>query len=59
MLAFGGGTRSCVGMQLAYAEPSIGISTLFQSFDFGLFKTGRDAVDLWMDRFVPRPTPGT
>ena len=59
MVAFGRGTRSCVGMQLAYAELFIGISTLFRRFDFDLFETGRDAVDLWMDRFVPRPKPGT
>ena len=59
MVAFGRGTRSCVGMQLAYAELFIGISTLFRRFDVDLFETGRDAVDLWMDRFVPRPKPGT
>lgn len=59
MVAFGRGTRSCVGMQLAYAELYIGISTLFRRFDFQLFDTDREAVDLYMDNFVPRPKPGT
>ncbi|KAI4264336.1 MAG: hypothetical protein L6R42_000547 [Xanthoria sp. 1 TBL-2021] len=59
MVAFGRGTRSCVGMQLAYAELFIGLSTLFRRFDFELFETDRTAVDLFMDTFVPRPEPGT
>lgn len=59
LVAFGRGTRSCVGMQLAYAELYIGLSTMFRRFDFELFETQRDAVDLYMDRFVPRPKPGT
>lgn len=59
MVAFGRGTRSCVGMQLAYAELYIGISTLFRRFRMRLYETERDAVDLYMDRFVPRPRPHT
>ena len=59
MVAFGRGTRSCVGMQLAYAELYIGLSTLFRRFHFELFETNRTAVDLYMDTFVPRPKPGT
>ena len=59
MVAFGRGTRSCVGMQLAYAELYIGISTLMRRFDFDLYQTDRSAVDLFMDTFVPRPKPGT
>ncbi|KAJ6443717.1 Trichodiene oxygenase [Purpureocillium lavendulum] len=59
MVAFGRGTRSCVGMQLAYAELYTGISTLFRRFNMDLFETERDAMDLHMDRFVPRPKPHT
>lgn len=59
MVAFGRGTRSCVGMQLAYAELYTGVSTLFRRFRMELHETGRDALDLHMDRFVPRPRPGT
>ncbi|KAI9642746.1 hypothetical protein NHQ30_008477 [Ciborinia camelliae] len=59
MVAFGRGTRSCVGMQLAYAELFIGIANLFRRFDLALFETDRSAVDFYMDRFVPKPKPGT
>ena len=59
MVAFGRGTRSCVGMQLAYAELYIGLATIFRRFDFELYDTDRSAVDFYMDTFVPRPKPGT
>ena len=59
MVAFGRGTRSCVGMHLAYAELYIGLSTLFRRFDMKLFETDWLAVDLFMDKFVLRPRPGT
>ncbi|KAF6815012.1 cytochrome P450 [Colletotrichum plurivorum] len=59
MVAFGRGTRSCVGMQLAWAELFTGISTLFRRFRMELYETDRDAMDLHMDRFVPRPKPNT
>lgn len=59
MVSFGRGTRSCVGMQLAYAELFIGIATLFRRFNLVLFETDRSAVDFYMDRFVPKAKPGT
>lgn len=59
MIAFGKGTRSCVGMQLAYADIYIGLATFFRRFDCELYQTSRDAVDIYMDCFVPRPKPGT
>lgn len=59
MVSFGHGPRSCLGLQLAYAELYTGISTLFRRFNMELYKTERDAVDLYMDRFSPRPKPGT
>lgn len=59
MISFGRGPRSCVGMQLAYAELFIGLSTLFRRFDFELFETDRAAVDCYMDMFLPRPKLGT
>ncbi|KAJ3941027.1 uncharacterized protein N0V96_008903 [Colletotrichum fioriniae] len=59
MVAFGRGTRSCVGMQLAWAELYTGIATLFRRFKMELYETERDAMDLHMDRFVPRPKPHT
>lgn len=59
MTAFGKGTRSCVGMQLAYAELYIGIPSLFHRFELSLWHTDRSDVDLARDRFVPRPKEGS
>ncbi|KAI0192310.1 cytochrome P450 [Xylaria flabelliformis] len=55
MVAFGRGTRSCVGMQLAYAELFIGLATLFRRFSFEIYDTDRTDVDVGRDCFVPRP----
>ncbi|KAL3290695.1 Cytochrome P450 [Colletotrichum asianum] len=55
LAAFGKGSRSCVGMQLAYAELYIGLASLFRRFEFALWETDRTDVDLARDRFVPRP----
>ncbi|KAF2129626.1 cytochrome P450 [Dothidotthia symphoricarpi CBS 119687] len=59
LVVFGCGTRSCVGMQLAYADLYIGIVSFFRRFECTLFETERDAVDLYLDSFVPRAKPGT
>jgi cytochrome P450 len=59
LIAFGRGTRSCVGMQLAYADLYIGLASFFRRFECELFETERDAVDVYLDSFVPRPKPGT
>ncbi|KAI0197878.1 cytochrome P450 [Astrocystis sublimbata] len=59
LVAFGRGTRSCVGMQLAYADLYIGLATFFRRFTCELTDTERDAVDCYYDSFVPRPKPGT
>ncbi|RYC62790.1 hypothetical protein CHU98_g3420 [Xylaria longipes] len=55
MVTFGRGTRSCVGLQLAYAELFIGLATLFRRFNFEIYETDRTDVDAGRDRFVPRP----
>lgn len=59
MVAFGRGTRSCVGMQLAYAELYIGLATMFRRFSFEIYQTGREDVEVRRDRFVPRATQTT
>jgi cytochrome P450 len=59
LITFGRGTRSCVGMQLAYAEFYIGVASFFRRFECELFETDRDAVDCYLDSFIPRPKPGT
>lgn len=59
LVPFSKGTRSCVGMQLAYADLYIALATWYRRFECELFETGRDSVDVYMDRFAPRPAPGT
>lgn len=59
LVTFGKGTRHCLGMHLAYADLYIGLASFVRRFDCGLFETNRDAVDPYMDCFLPRPKPGT
>lgn len=55
MVSFSRGSRSCVGMHLAYAEVYIALATVFRRFSFELFETDRTAVDCHSDMFVPHP----
>lgn len=59
MVSFSKGSRSCVGMHLAYAEVYIALATVFRRFSFELFETDRTAVDCHSDMFVPHPKHGT
>lgn len=59
IVSFSKGTRSCIGMNLAYAELYIGLATLFRRVNMELFETQRDAVDIAADHFVPVPKAGT
>lgn len=59
LVPFGRGTRRCLGMYLAYADIFIGLASFFRRFDCELFETNRDAVDVYYDKFVPGPKPGT
>ncbi|KAI0437891.1 cytochrome protein [Xylaria telfairii] len=59
MVSFGRGTRSCVGLQLAYAELFIGLATLFRRFNFEIYNTDRRDVEAARDGFVPRPVRGS
>ncbi|KAI0205556.1 cytochrome protein [Astrocystis sublimbata] len=54
MVSFSRGTRSCQGMQLAYAELYIGIATIFRRFDLELYETSKTDVEAARDRFGPR-----
>ena len=56
-LAFGKGTRVCLGMQLAYAEMELSLAALFRRFDFELFETSRKDVDVYSDAIGPAPHP--
>lgn len=59
MVSFGKGTRSCLGITLAYAEMCIAMATVFRRCGFELFETNREAVDCWKDMFVAHPKSGT
>lgn len=59
MVSFGKGTRTCLGMTLAYAEMYIALATVFRRCEFQLFQTKRDAVECYREMFVPHPKPGT
>ncbi|RYP09745.1 hypothetical protein DL764_001080 [Monosporascus ibericus] len=56
---FGKGPRMCLGMNFAMAELYIGLATVFRRLDLELYETGRDAVDMAADYFVPIPKEGT
>ncbi|CZR63276.1 related to cytochrome P450 [Phialocephala subalpina] len=58
-IAFSRGTRQCVGMNLAYAELYLMLSTLFRRYEMQLYETGVDSVELWGDFFLPKAKPGT
>lgn len=59
MVAFSRGPRMCLGMNFANAELFIGLATLFRRIDLELFETGREAVDMAADYFVPIPRADT
>ncbi|KAF6820849.1 cytochrome P450 [Colletotrichum plurivorum] len=59
LVPFGRGPRMCLGMNFAMAELYIGLATVFRRLDLELYETGRDAVDMAADYFVPIPKEGT
>ncbi|KAK1143049.1 hypothetical protein N8T08_007113 [Aspergillus melleus] len=59
LVSFGKGTRSCLGINLAYAEMYIAMANVYRNFEFELFQTDRTAVDCFKEMFVPHPKPGT
>ncbi|KAI3541420.1 cytochrome P450 [Colletotrichum filicis] len=59
LVPFGKGPRMCLGMNFAMAELFIGLATVFRRLDIELYDTGRDAVDMAADYFVPIPKEGT
>ncbi|PGH12815.1 hypothetical protein AJ79_04039 [Helicocarpus griseus UAMH5409] len=52
---FGKGTRSCLGINLAYCELYLTFAAIFRYFDFDLYKTDRSDVDIAHDYFLPFP----
>lgn len=53
MVSFGKGTRHCIGMNLAYAEITIALATLFRKFDLELYETTYEDVRIIRDLIAP------
>ncbi len=49
----------CLGLHLAWAELYIGLANVFRKVDFELWETGKDAVEIKRESFVPLPGLGT
>ncbi|EEH43171.2 uncharacterized protein PADG_07991 [Paracoccidioides brasiliensis Pb18] len=54
LVAFGRGSRSCLGINLAWAELYCTMGLVFRQFDFKLYETDVSDVKLQHDFFVPR-----
>ena len=59
LVPFCRGTRACVGMNLAYAEIFITVAVLFRRFDFGLWRTGREDVEVAHEYHIPQVKRGS
>ncbi|KAL8786644.1 MAG: hypothetical protein Q9213_002673 [Squamulea squamosa] len=58
LTSFGRGTRSCLGINLAYAELYMTIATIFRRFELELFETNRATVEYARDYNNPFPEHG-
>ncbi|BCS18374.1 cytochrome P450 [Aspergillus puulaauensis] len=54
-VGFGKGTRSCLGINLAWCELYLVFASLFRLFDFELYETDISDVELAHDFFLPFP----
>jgi cytochrome P450 len=71
LVSFSKGSRSCIGINLAYAEMYIWLAGVFRRYgspdvrfktDEGaleLFETDHSDADMWADRFIPVVKPGS
>ncbi|RDW92711.1 cytochrome P450 [Aspergillus mulundensis] len=54
-VGFGKGTRSCLGLNLAWCELYLVFASFFRFFDFELFETDISDIELAHDYFLPLP----
>ncbi|KAF1993035.1 cytochrome P450 [Amniculicola lignicola CBS 123094] len=59
LVAFSKGPRMCLGINLARAELYIGMAVVFRRLELELFETGRAAVEMKADYFIPFPDRAT
>jgi cytochrome P450 len=55
LVAFGKGTRNCVGKNLGRAELYLTLATVLTTFDFTLFETDETDVEFGRDWYVMQP----
>lgn len=55
LTSFGGGSRICVAMHLAYLEVYVALAVLFRRHKLQLFETGRSDVEFALDMVAPMP----
>lgn len=59
LVNFSGGTRGCLGQYLASAEIYLTLAAIFSRFDFEIYKTTREDIDVAHDFFNPQPKKGS
>lgn len=59
LVNFSKGTRGCLGQELASAEIYFTLAAVFSRFDFELYKTTREDIDVAHDFFNPQPKKGS
>jgi cytochrome P450 len=58
MVAFSRGTRQCIGINLAWAEMYLMLSTIFRHYEMELYETDLDSVKIYAEYFLPAVKPG-
>jgi cytochrome P450 len=59
LTTFGGGSRMCVAMNLAYLENFVTLAVLFRRHEMRLWETERADVEFAVDMITPMPHPGS
>ena len=59
LVNFSKGTRGCLGQYLAQAEIYLTLAAVFRHFDFELYQTTREDIDVAHDFFNPQPRKGS
>ncbi|RAQ57900.1 cytochrome P450 oxygenase [Aspergillus flavus] len=58
LVTFGKGTRSCIGMNLAYAELHTALAAIVRRFDLELYETTAEDIRFVRDKLLPRAKNG-
>ncbi|GIK06086.1 hypothetical protein Aspvir_010204 [Aspergillus viridinutans] len=58
LVTFGKGTRSCIGMNLAYAELHTVLAAIVRRFDLELYETTAEDIRFMRDKLLPRAKDG-